>query len=788
MEDKIQEMFDNIMCGNSSYITGEYVRTLNEEAMRIFDHRDQQLSYSEIAELREIIMICNVVYNRTDITVQVIEDGFYDLLLELYKKYDEHFQVGSAVVEFKDMVNHDIDDPRKVAEPAIVFHDVVERDDLHQSIYERLNDVPAPTRADFVEPGIIFDPVYINKRVHNSEHNHPTLVGTLDKCKFVFNSDAIEAGVFADSTVKILERDFFQKHVDDGIIDPNGIIKVICELKYDGISVEADCTERVVSARTRGDTGVGKAADITPILEGYRFKHGNPMMGETPIGVKFEAIMTKSNLYTFNSLRGRSYVNCRSAIVGLFGASDASFYRDLITLVPLAIDRDNVPSISTRMEEIMFMNELFRNEEPLRYCYFEGSLPEVLYLIKSFHDEALLARDYLDFMFDGIVVSYADEETRNKLGRKNFINKYSMAVKFQPLLKQTTFLGYTYEVGQQGRITPMIHYNPVEFFGTIHNQSSGASLGRFRELGLKVGDYINVTYNNDVMPYVSRLDCTHNRENPNPVVKFPTHCPCCGTELVISETGKDCTCPNYECGARTLARMVNMFQKLNLKGFAEASIEVLSIKHLYEIANLTEDVLIQKLGEADGKKFSSIILSILQDPWYDYVVMAALGFSGLATKKWQAILQKTTVQELYEQYTNNPGEFRFWLVEKLGQSSGRKTIEVLVKEFPYFAEDIKFILANVHLVASTIKEDALQIRFTGLRRPELVDLLIKYGIDASDGGVTSKTKVLIVPYTGFDSVKVQKAEKYGAMITPIDDFIRDVKYYTGLDIDISNYS
>jgi hypothetical protein len=111
-----------------------------------------------------------------------------------------------------------------------------------------------------------------------------------------------------------------------------------------------------------------------------------------------------------------------------------------------------------------------------------------LYLIKAFYDEAIVARNYLDFMFDGIVVSYTDENLRARLGRQNFINKYSMAVKFPALRKETIFIGYTYEVGQHGQITPMIHYNPVEFNGTIHTKSSGSSLKRFNDLALKVGD------------------------------------------------------------------------------------------------------------------------------------------------------------------------------------------------------------------------------------------------------------------------------------------------------------
>ena len=781
----IQEFFDNIMHGNAGYITGDNISKLNEEAMRIYNLRSTTLGQEDVAILKQILMICNVLYNRTDLTVQPVEDGFYDLLLELYKQYDSNFQVGSAVVEFKNFIENDINDPMKVAECPIIFFDSPPKDEVHQMMYEGLN---PPVSIDMVD--LTFKPDLsergpISKRTHNTEHNHPDLIGTLDKAKFVFNQDAIDAGVFEDNTVSVLERDFFQKHISEGYIRPNDKIGIVCELKYDGISVEADCTDHIISARTRGDTGIGQASDLTPILEGYRFLHGDILKNQNPIGVKFEAIMTASNLEKFNKLRDRQYVNCRSAIVGLFGAGDANQYRDLITLVPLAIDRNDVPAIENRMEEILFINSLFRSHgEPLRYCYFEGTVPELLYLIKAFYDEALIARNYMNFMFDGIVVSYTDETLRKKLGRVNYINKYSIAVKFPSEVKETVFLGYTYEVGQNGNITPMIHYNPVEFNGTIHTKSSGSSLKRFNDLALKVGDYISVAYRNDVMPYVSRIECQHNRDNPNPVVQIIENCPICGSKLLVSDTGNVLYCPNQECPGRSRQRMVNMFQKMNIKGFADSAIAALNISHLYEIEGMTEKWLVDTLGQADGKSFYSIIQSILNDEWYDYMVLGALGFPGVAHKKWQTILQRVSLQDIYNMYLSSASEQDFNInliasVEKIGT----QTAACIAHEFSFFKQDIEFILRRMHLKsAEQLSDNALTVRFSGIRKPQLCELLSTLGVDISDGSVTKKTNILIVPYNGFNSTNVQKAMQYGAKIMSFEDFLPWCKDNLGIEV------
>jgi NAD-dependent DNA ligase len=790
----IDILFDGLMKGNASLITSDNIRGLNNIALEIYN--TPVLNPMQVDTLKKIIMICNVLYNRTDMTILPIEDGFYDLLLEKYKTYDSNFQVGSAVVEFRNFIENDLDNPTKIATSPISFIKKQDKDEFHQEVYDNIMRTGKPmfTKYDFYKSPISFTSNRISKRSHNTEHNHPTLVGTLDKAKFVTNKDAIDAGAFNDSNVKILERDFFQDHINKGIIKPNQRIGIVCELKYDGISVEADCGFTLSSARTRGDTGIGVASDITPILKDYVFKNASCMIGEEEVGVKFEAIMTKSNLETFNRLRGRSYVNCRSAIVGLFGSSDAYLYRDLITLVPLALDREQFKyKFTNRLEEIDFLNRVFVSHgEPLRYCYFEGTVSEVLYSIKVFWDEAKLARDYLNFMYDGIVISYVDENIRETLGRKNYINKYSMAVKFDPLEKQTIFRGYTYEVGQHGNITPMIHYDPVEFLGTIHTKSTGSSLNRFNELGLKYGDYISVKYVNDVMPYVSRVECEHNRNNPNPKIEIISECPLCGTKLVTSDSNKSLICPNLECAGRSIQRMVNMFSKMNIKGFADATFRLLKDKdHLYKLYEYTDTGLpvinrkyyIDTLGVADGEAFSNILNDLISKPINDYIIMGSLGFNSIAHKKWQNILEFISIEEMNILY-NTTGNFAFDL-SNIVPNIGEITAITIEKEWGFFKNDIEFILRYMNIISSkgSMKNCKAQIRFSGFRYQQLAEQLSTIGYDASDSSVTKKTDILLVPYDGFSSSKVTKAMKNpNTKIISLQEFIDNSTKYIGVKL------
>lgn len=778
-EIEMQMIFEELCKGRSSVLTPNVNNLLANTAVEMIQKPEH--TNAEIKTMKYLLMICNILYNRTDMLVLPVEDGVYDLLLEAYKKYDKNFQVGAVVVQFKDRLFKDNPDLKEVTCP-IFYYPKTERNEIRQEIFDRLSsyDKNKFDKDDFVKSPIYYDPGYITKRTHNTKHEHPQLVGTLDKAKFTTISEAVEAGAdLNDPNLVIFERDFLQKHISMGIIDPNTELEFVLELKYDGISVEADCDHEVQSARSRGDTGIGEAVDYTPILKGYQFHH-NHIITDRTIGVKFEAIMTKTNLSIFNKLKNYNYANCRVAMIGLSGASDAYKYRDLITLVPLAVDRDQVPEISNRIEEIEFCNRLFRSHgEPLRYMYIKGSYNECLYMIKNFADEALAFRDYADFMYDGIVVSYLDENIRARLGRENNINKYSIAIKFNPMSKLTRFLGYTFEVGQNGTITPMFHYSPVEFFGTIHTKSSGSSYKRFMDNKLKVGDIVQVTYRNDVMPYLTTVDCEENRLNKNPIEKFPTHCPICGTELILSDSGKTAICPNIMCQGRVLGRMTNMLQKMNIKGFAESSVAQLGCTTFKDLMLIPKEKVADILGPGNAENFEAARQSIMNGGLEDYRLIGSLGFTGLAQQTWKLIFDRYTLKELLHIFDTGEGEYQLDAIKGIG----RVATTTIMKEYLLFRDDMHFIADNVKYIDTKGQLDGkLSIRFTGCRNLQLCEQLRNLGHDADgNAGVTKKTDILIIPYSGFTSNKTSKVGP-DCIIVPESEFINKMDYYLQLKV------
>lgn len=773
-----KEIIQHLLQGDASDLTADTIANINGHVIRLLNQ--QVLDPYEVEIVGDILHISNLIYNNTDRSILVLEDGVYDLLLQKYKGYNPNYQVGAEPVQFGSFGETIVEDaPQQVqlfqqidyGSKPMLFKDEIDISNTYR-------------RANFGG-----EDIKDTKRLRNTSHNYPQLVGTLDKAKFTLNQEAVERGAWDNPNVVIFERDFLGKHIQEGIVNPNDIT-LVCELKYDGISVEADVTDEVISARTRGDTGMDKATDLTSVFQGYPFMEAKEYAKKVgPIeqfGMKFEAIVDNFALQELDRKHGIRYVSSRNAVIGLTSRSDARKYAHYITLVPLqtSLSFDGETKVDTtskinrmnRIEEIEFMNKFYANGIYMSYAVVRGNYQTILYQVYQFVKEAEMMRDYIPFKYDGIVVSYVDPVIRTALGRKNSVNQFSIAIKFNTMKKLTKFIGYDYTVGKDGTITPMINYNPVEFFGGINTKSSGHSWKRFMELGLRKGDILQAEFRNDVMVYIEKANVEENMYNPNPMEQFPSVCPECGTPLVFSD--KNAKCINPACPARSLSRVTDMLAKLGFKGFAEESVKKLQLRGFNDLVNnMTEERVIGALGNAEGQNFMDQLSMFLKEPQFDYIVLGSLGFSSMASTKWKAILQKVSLDELINL---DPISLSAILQAKPNRI-GPKTIQVVLEERKLFFEDLVAVknLSNLITGGEMNRNSASKvIRFSGCRDVQLMMELNKLGHDCSEGSVTKNTNVLLVPFMGFNSTKVSSVVKYNAKgafirVVPIDEFRRN---------------
>ena len=752
------------------YPSIEETISINNIALEILEY--YRLNEEQLDILKHILIISDILYNNTDRTLLPLEDGIYDALVEKYKM-QRPFEVHAEPVVFQQTQPALVEEKTTELREPIIYLDKEMADEslfikdyalLRQIPYYRFIPMPYyPIEQDFK----------INKINVNVPHKYPKLVGTLDKCKFTLIKEAADKGqeVLKDPTVKIFERDFIGMHIEQGYISPYDPIDLVCELKYDGVSIEAEVTNKIISARSRGDTDSDVAADYTSIFAGMEFPYApKEMENEEPFGMKFEAIITKDNLERLNKLRGVQYINCRVAIIGLLNSSDAYKYRNFITLIPLATSLD-----MDRLVELEFMNKYYTMGEVNRYIVIHDTMVNAIYQVYKFVQEAQMVRALIPYMYDGVVVSYTDKTLRETLGRVGAINKFTTAIKFSPLKKQTVFTGYTFSIGQNGVVTPLLHYQPVEFYGSIHTKSSGHSYARFKELGLRMGDIINVEYTNDVMPYATKADVSANQHNPNPIILFPQNCPSCGNPLTF--TGKSAICESRQCPERLYNRMANMVKILGIKDFSVERIKSLGIKSLSHLAEISQEECVKVLGEVNGKKlFNRIQETLYQKKLKDYIMVSSLGFENISNLTWKKIFAKLDFSEFCLDIVNQNYIALYDKLVKI-KNIGPSTAETIITNCKYvdIREDLAFVMTLIEYgyIEKSFCPFEVQyrgiIRFSGIRDPELELALSQAGYDCSGtAGVTKKTDILIVPYAGYSSSKVSKLRP-GAVIMPIDE-------------------
>ena len=144
------------------------------------------------------------------------------------------------------------------------------------------------------------------------------------------------------------------------------------------------------------------------------------------------------------------------------------------------------------------------------------------------------------------------------------------------------------------------------------------------------------------------------------------------------------------------------------------------------------------------------------------MVIGAIGFSSVAQKNWQTILNKISMDSIL----NLPGEELYYTLLCV-KGIGAGIANTIVAEREALREDLVVIskLPNIISSYNRVEENKPQVRFTGIRDTQLEQVFNSIGFDA-DGkkGVTKKTVILIIPHEGFHSNKMNQIDPNVCMI------------------------
>lgn len=347
------------------------------------------------------------------------------------------------------------------------------------------------------------------------------------------------------------------------------------EYKFDGLTLNLTYRDgMLVQAATRGNGVTGEA--ILPQAWTIRTVPLTiPYQGL--LEVQGECIMRLSTLEKYNETAAEPLKNARNAAAGairnLDPAVTASRKLDAFFYQVGTIDQ---PPYDDQPGMLSFLRE--------------NGFPVSEYLGRPHDRESLIAcikeieaaRPTLDYLIDGVLVKVGDFALREQMGYTDRFPRWAVAYKFEAEETTTTLNEVTWELGRTGKLTPLAHVEPVDFYGVTVRKATLNNYGDIQRKRVAIGAPVWIRRSNDVIPEImGRVG--EPGEGEREIVP-PTRCPACGSELV--ERGAHLFCLNRaNCRPQAIARMSHFASRegMDIEGLSEKT-----IAQLYDQMNVRD--------------------------------------------------------------------------------------------------------------------------------------------------------------------------------------------------------
>lgn len=688
--------------------------------------------------------------------VEVLKSNLYEIYNDSVKGKDfekiieslDSIKVNSLVNYYIYHVNNYNKDDQEIIEIIIkILQNVYNNSGLLSPVpddeYDKLYEILLSFTDDIVGGDNVKDKVV-------SYHKYPDLRGTLDKVHFITDE---EKGKDKRKSIEYWKRSC-ESVLGESFNEVNDIVYIFP--KFDGLSVIFECDKKgnVVKALTRGDTVRNEAIDITPLFSMIKFKPINDW--DSDFGIKTEVVMQLDDFEKFCK-KVEPYKNPRSAVSSIINSKEPDVRMlKYLTIVPLRVQNFDTKEI--RIHPDAFELYPVYAEHLNKYKSFKP-LFDVL--------KNCMEND-MRIPIDGVVLSLYDEHIKTVLGRKDAINKYEIAYKFQPVGVKTILKEVEFTTGILGRITPVAKIEPIKMNGnTICNISLG-SIDRFMSLRLHEGDEVIVKY--DIIPYLY-IDDTCKRSGSE-LIKIPTHCEYCGEKLVNDPL---LTCVNMNCQCRVIGKIVNYIEKMDIPNISIGIVTTLfnngflkSIEDLYRLEDHQKEI--ENLDGFGKKSFKNIIKGInSRREVNDYVVLGSLGIPSIGRKIFTRISNIYYIYDILEICLNDE-------IDKLTVIPGikTKTANAIIAGIKMNADLIKFLEKELKIKHDNSK-GKFKVLFTKVRDKDFEKFLKENDIDVCDS-YNKEIDMVIRPDDKSKSTKVDKAIKDGKKLMSIDDAYKYFKY------------
>ncbi len=340
----------------------------------------------------------------------------------------------------------------------------------------------------------------------------------------------------------------FDRRVRDAGIEPAYVV----EIKIDGLSCSLEYENGVlVRASTRGNGVVGEdvTANVKAIHSIPKTLKGAPAFLE----VRGEVYMPHSafqKLCEEQELQGAAlFKNPRNAAAGSLRQKDPKITGSRgLSIFIFNVQQVRGAELTSHAASLDYLKALGLPVSPRYHLVhdIEAAIAEI--------EEIGQSRAALDFDMDGAVIKVDDFAQRALLGSTAKFPRWAIAFKYPPEVKETKLLDIEVAVGRTGVLTPTASFEPVFLAGTTVSRATLHNEEFIRQLGLCIGDTIQVRKAGDIIPEV--IGVVHHAEWVAPY-QLPTVCPSCGAPVVHLEDEAALRCINPECPAQSLRNLIH---------------------------------------------------------------------------------------------------------------------------------------------------------------------------------------------------------------------------------------
>ena len=413
------------------------------------------------------------------------------------------------------------------------------------------------------------------RELYHIEESHPewkrddsptTKIGGVILDKF----DKVTHNIPMMSLADVFNEDeiiLFDKRIKDENITP----KYVCELKIDGLSVSLKYQNGVlVSAATRGDGYIGE--DITSNVKTIK-QVPLKLTKNVDIEVRGEIYMSRNTLKKLNEEREKNgeplLKNCRNAAAGSIRQLDSSIAakRNLEVWI-YHLPNPESYGIKTHHEALEFMKKLGFRTNPNNKLV--NNIDEALKYIEEKNEK----RPDLPYDIDGVVIKLDNLKDHERMGNTIRYPKWAVAYKFPAEEVSTKLMDIIFTVGRTGQITPNAVLEPVMVMGSTISRATLHNEDYVIQKDLRIGDTISIRKAGDVIPEVVEAKVALRNGSEKPFKMIDT-CPICGETLVKKLGQVDYYCPNTNCPARSIEKLIHFASKgaMDIDGLGDEIIE-----------------------------------------------------------------------------------------------------------------------------------------------------------------------------------------------------------------------